>query len=240
MVDIHSHILFDIDDGAKNLNESLMLCRDAFENGFKAVVATPHFSNYRNIDSFVRERDEKILEIREQLEEEGIQLVIAAGAELYLSDRIFAADDLDALAINGSRYMLCELPLGPFDVSRAPKWLDELIARDYIPILAHPERYLEFYRNMPVIDEILDRGVLFQVNIDSLLGINGDLAQMMAIDMVERKIARFIGTDAHDPIHRNNRLREKLAVMPEEIIDEMIVECMSTCPRAVLANEDLP
>lgn len=240
MVDIHSHILFDIDDGAKNIKESLTLCRDASENGFKAVVATPHFSRYKNIDSFVRERDGKIIELRDRLAEEGVTLSVAAGAELYLNDRIFAADDLDALTINGSRYMLCELPLGPFDISRAPMWLDELIARDYIPILAHPERYLEFYRNMPVIDEILDRGVLFQVNIDSLLGTNGDIAQMMAIDMVERKIARFIGTDAHDPLYRNNRLREKIAAMPEEITDEMIIECMSTCPRAVLDDEELP
>lgn len=157
-----------------------------------------------------------------------------------MSDRIFAAEDFDALTVNKSRYMLCELPLGPFDIFRAPMWIDELTARGYIPILAHPERYLEFYRNMPMIDEILDRGVFFQVNIDSLLGLNGDLAQIMAIDMVERKIARFISTDAHDHIYRHNRLYEKFAALPKSITDEMITECMSVCPRAVLANEDLP
>lgn len=239
MIDIHSHILFDIDDGAQSLKKSVEMCRDAYENGFKAVVVTPHMSDYRHIDSFVRERNAKIRELRDELLTQKIPLTVASGAELYLSDKVFSADDLSKLTINGSRYMLCEFPLGRFDIRRASMWIDELLARGYIPILAHPERYLEIHRNLWVIDELLDRGVIFQANIDSLLGRNGERPQMMAIDMVERKIARLIGTDAHDTVHRHNRLREKLRDMPSEITEEMLIECMRRVPRMILRDEEI-
>lgn len=239
MIDIHSHILFDIDDGAVNIAESVRLCRDAYENGYKAVVATPHFSKFNMISSFVRERNSKAKELRECLREENVPLTVATGAEVYLSDKIYSADNLDSLTVNNSRYMLCELPLGPFDVMRSVGWIDELVNRDYIPILAHPERYFEFHRNMMIIDEFLDRGVIFQVNIDSLTGANGEFAQKMAVDMVERKIARLIGTDAHDSVYRHNRFKEKLMDIPEQITNEMLMECMVRCPRAVLKNEEI-
>lgn len=239
MVDIHSHILFDIDDGARNVAQSLELCKEASENGVKAIIATPHFYDYRKIESFVRERNIKANILRAELKNNDIPLAVATGAELFLSDDIFTAGNLDKLTLNNSHYMLCEFPLGPFDISRAPMWIDELCERGYTPILAHPERYVEFHRNFPVIDEILDCGTLFQVNIDSLLGRNGEDAQRMSTDMVERKIARFIATDAHDPDRRNTKLRERIELMPEAITKEMLLECMSRCPRTVLKNGDI-
>lgn len=240
MVDIHCHILYDIDDGAKTLDESVKMCRDAYQNGYKAVVATPHFTDgCHYIDSFVRERNYKASRLREELKDEGIPLVVATGAELYLNDDIFAADGLDKLTINNSRYMLCEFPLGPFDLEQAPLWIGQLVSYGYIPILAHPERYMEFYRYPPIIDDVLDRGALFQVNIDSILGFNGEPAQQMAIDMVQRRIALFIGSDAHDPVHRHNKFKEKLNHIPRDITNEMLIECMSNMPRKVLKNKDI-
>lgn len=239
MIDLHSHVLFDMDDGARTLSQSVNMCRDAYENGLKAITLTPHFTDFRRIESFVRERNEKAKELRDVLKEENIPLTVATGAELYLSEQIYGAESLDGLTINNSRYMLCELPLGPFRINRVPGWIDELTARDYIPILAHPERYIEFHRNFGIIDDLLDRGVIFQVNLDSLLGRNGIPPQLMAIDMVERRIATIIATDAHDEVHRHNRLREKIAELPEEITDEMISECMSRVPRLILRNEEI-
>lgn len=239
MIDIHSHILFDIDDGAENIETSVKMCRDAYENGLTAVTATPHMSDYRRLDGFARERNAKIRELREELARNDIPLTVASGAELYLSDKIFSADSLDKLTINGSRYMLSEFPLGRFDIRRATMWIDELLARGYIPILAHPERYLEIHRNLWVIDELLDRGVIFQVNFDSLTGRNGEKPQMMAVDMVERKIARLIGSDAHDTVHRHNRLRERIKELPREITAEMLNECMKRVPRMILRDEEI-
>lgn len=239
MIDIHSHILFNIDDGAETLEDSVRLCRDAADNGVKLITATPHFFDYSHIRSFVSERNHKISVLREILDEEDIPISVAAGSELFLNDKVFSAGDLDALTINGSRYMLCEFPLGPFDIDRAPLWIDELISRGYTPIVAHPERYIEFHRNLYIIDELLDREVVFQVNIDSLTGKNGEEPQKMAVDMVMRKIALLIGSDAHDTEYRHTRLREKFKDLPECIDERILLDCMDKNAKAILKNEEI-
>ena len=110
MIDIHSHIIFNIDDGVQSIEESVELCRQAADNGYKAIVATPHFTDYRNIEEFIWARDSKLDLIREELSEEQIDITLYSGAELYLSRGIFTAGDLDELTVNKSRYMLCEFP----------------------------------------------------------------------------------------------------------------------------------
>ncbi len=239
MIDIHNHILFDIDDGAKSIEQSLEMCRDAYKNGIDKIILTPHFLSYNNIDEFVDEREEKIFELRNVLRAENIPVKLFSGSEVFLNDNVFSADSLDGLTLGDSKYILCEFPLGPFNVNRVTAWIDELIDRGYAPVVAHPERYYEFHRNLFIIDELIDRDVIFQVNFDSLIGNNGRSAQMMSVDMVERGIAKLIGTDAHHPIHRHNRIKEKAEHLPEEITDEMLIECMLTNPNRILSNKDI-
>lgn len=239
MIDIHSHVLFDMDDGADDIETSIEMCHDSYRNGCNALVLTPHFFDYKTLPHFIEKRDKKIRQLRNALEENEIPLEILAGAELFLSDKIFNVDDLDELTLNGTRYMLCEMPLGPFDTRHVTMWFDELLDRGYVPILAHPERYYELHRNFELIDELLDRGVIFQVNIDSLIGRNGPKSQGMGIDMVCRGIAPLVASDAHDTEFRHTRLIEKLNNLPEEITEEHIKRCLSKNPRKILNNEEI-
>lgn len=239
MIDIHNHILFDIDDGAKTIETSVQMCRDAYENGIEHIVLTPHFVKFSDVENFVEERDNKIFELRNMLKAEKIPVKLYSGAELYLSDGVFTADNLDELTLGNSRYILCEFPMGPFNISLALEWVDEIVERGYVPVIAHPERYREFHRNLFVIDELLDRDVVFQVNLDSVIGLNGRSAQGMAVDMLERGIAKLIGTDAHHPIYRHNKIKEKLEDLPDEITKEIIEKCMKTNPKRVLENKEI-
>ena len=239
MIDIHNHILFDIDDGAEDIDTCVEMCIDAYKNGCTAIAVTPHFFKYNKLDDFVYERTQKVKTLRHILEKENIDLLVFSGAELFLSDKIFDAENLDALTINHSRYMLCEFPLGPFDVNRVPLWIDELISRGYTPIVAHPERYVELHRNFHIIDELIDRDVVFQVNIDSLTGSNGPEPQGMAIDMVRRKIAKLIATDAHDLEYRHTRIKDKFKKLPDVITEEMLDFCMNEIPDRILKNKEI-
>lgn len=239
MIDIHNHILFDIDDGAKTIEASVQMCRDAYKNGIEHIVLTPHFVNFSDVENFIEERDSRIFELRNMLQAERIPIKLYAGAELYLSDGVFSADNLDELTLGNSKYILCEFPLGPFNINRVPEWIDELIDRGYVPVIAHPERYHEFHRNLFIIDELIDRDVVFQVNLDSVIGLNGRSAQAMAVDMLERGIAKLIGTDAHHPIYRHNKIKEKFEDLPEEITEEIIKECMRINPKRILENKDI-
>ncbi len=239
MIDVHSHIIFDIDDGADDIYESVTLCRQAYDNGYSGIVATPHFNDYDHIEDFADLRDVRIEEIQKELEFSNIKLDIYAGCELYLRNRLFTAGNLDALTINNSRYMLCEFPLGPYDFSTTLDLLDELCSRGYEPILAHPERYYQFHDQPGIIDDILDMGCHLQVNIDSLTGGLGRSIQKMAVDLVRRGYAEFIASDAHDPRHRNMQLREKFANLPEGISKKMVRECIIDNPKKVILNESL-
>ncbi len=239
MIDIHSHVLFDIDDGAEDLDTSVDMCMDAYENGCRTLLLTPHFIDYKNIEDFVNERDEKIRILRKILSAEGIPLNLLSGAELFLNDKIFRAPNLDKLTINGTSYMLCEMPLVPFNTRHVTMWFNELIKRGYKPILAHPERYYEFHRDYTLIDDLIQLGVLFQVNLDSLIGVNGPDAQGMGIDMVRRNIAQFIASDAHDLVFRHTRLMEKIDYIPGEIDEDLIEKCFITNPKKIIENQPI-
>lgn len=239
MIDIHNHILFDFDDGSPDIDTSVEMCRDAYENGYRAIVVTPHFTDYNHIDEFINERDYKVSELQRVLNIEDIPITIKSGAELFLSDNILNASNLDDLTINNSRYMLCEFPLGPFNINRGLLWIDELIDRGYTPILAHPERYIEIHRNLHIIDELLDRDVVFQVNIDSLIGKNGPMAQKLSVDFVCRGFAQLIGTDAHDLKYRHTRTKERIRELPYEIDHDIFIKCVKTNPQKILADEEI-
>ena len=161
------------------------------------------------------------------------------GAELFLSDRVFGADNLDELTINGTKYMLCEMPLIPFDTKNVTRWFDELIDRSYRPILAHPERYYEFHQNDELINQLIKRNIIFQVNIDSLIGENGPEAQDMSIDMIRSGVAQIIASDAHDLDFRHTRLIEKLNELPDIISEKLVEKCLIHNPQKIINNEDL-
>ncbi len=239
MIDIHSHVLFDMDDGAENIETSIELCRDSYMNGCDSLVLTPHFFEYSYLEDFVEERDMRITLLKEALAKEKIPLEVLSGAELFLSDRVFGADNLDDLTINGAKYMLCEMSLNPFDTRNVTRWFDELIDRSYIPILAHPERYYVFHQNYDLIDQLIERGVIFQVNLDSLIGENGSLAQEMAIDMIRRDIASLIASDAHDLDYRHTRIVEKLNALPDIITERHVEKCLIENPKKIITNQNI-
>lgn len=239
MIDLHSHIIFNIDDGAKSIEDSVTLCRQATENGYKGIVATPHFTDYRHIDDFVLERESKLDLIREKLSKEGIDITLYSGAELFLSRGIFTAGDLDALTVNNSRYMLCEFPLGSFNVRQGLDMLSELTLRGYIPIIAHPERYHEFRKNYEIIYGLVDQGVIFQVNADSLAGNIDRTAQNISADLIQEGFAKFIGSDAHDTHRRNLNMRERISAFPSKIDKEDLENCFIKYPQAVINDEDI-
>ena len=239
MIDIHSHVLFDMDDGAEDIETSLELCRDSYMNGCDSLVLTPHFFEYSYLEDFIEERDMRITLLREALDNENIPLEVLPGAELFLSDRVFGADNLDELTINGTKYMLCEMPLIPFDTKNVTRWFDELIDRSYRPILAHPERYYEFHQNDELINQLIKRNIIFQVNIDSLIGENGPEAQDMSIDMIRSGVAQIIASDAHDLDFRHTRLIEKLNELPDIISEKLVEKCLIHNPQKIINNEDL-
>lgn len=240
MIDLHCHILPKIDDGSDSFEESVEMVKTALLNKTEAIIATPHFLNYNDIDGFVFSRDTKLERLNELCVKNGFRVVIGAGAEVYLDSRVFAAGDMDDLTINGSRYMLCEFSLRSFDPEYAVRYAEEIIDRGYVPIIAHPERYITFLEFPDTVNELCGLGCRFQVNASSLAGHGGRRMQDFAKELILRGFVDFTATDAHSSTKRGNDILNKIKDFPEEITAERLAWMTEDAPMLVLKNEDLP
>ena len=168
-VDVHSHVLPGIDDGAPDLIEALAMLRAAARSGTTTIAATPHVSSeFPNVR--VPELAGRCAKLRDAIAEEGIEMALASGAEVSLVWALEASDEDLRLASYGQRGgdLLIETP--SIGVVRLDALLYELRARGLRITLAHPERNPEFQRQPDRLSRLVDQGVLVQVNADTLLG----------------------------------------------------------------------
>jgi len=198
-VDMHSHLIPGIDDGAKTIEDSLMLVRNLHQLGFSKFYTTPHIMSdyFRNTPEII---NNGLAELREAVKAEGIPVEINAAAEYYIDDGFLKKLENEKLLTIGENYLL-------FEVSyiNCPDNIDEIIFRmqvlGYKPIMAHPERYPFWYKTFEKYQALHDQGVLLQVNINSLSGYYGIDAKKIADKMVENNLVDLIGTDCHHMKH---------------------------------------
>lgn len=197
--DMHSHIIPGIDDGAKNINDSLALAKRFKALGFKKLVATPHVmaDYYRNTPDTIN----KGLDIlREGLLQNNIDLEVDAAAEYYLDETFENKIAKKNVLTFGQNYLLFELSF-----VNAPHNLFEAIAKmqdaGYQPILAHPERYPYYQNSLESYEQIRDTGCFLQLNTISLTGYYGKACKQTADELVDNHCIDFIGSDMHHLRH---------------------------------------
>lgn len=235
MIDLHSHILSEQDDGAQSLRESLAMARMAVDSGIRAMVATPHCADDRT-----REVYGAWQLLREALEENGIPL------RLYLGMEIFGTPDTARMlregklfALNGSRYPLIEFSFRS-DGEEESDILHSICRAGYRPLVAHPERYAYIQENPDLINRWHRMGCLFQVNRGSLLGRFGRHARETAFELVERGFATVIASDAHSYRMRTPWMEDVRQMLSEEISPLCAEVLLQENPRKILKNEELP
>ena len=201
-VDMHSHLLPGIDDGLKTPEETVAFMSDLHQLGYKKFICTPHVLS--GVHNNTPESILAALAIAQKaVSDARIPITIEASAE-YMVDQDFGTylkNDGQLLPIAG-KYILIEMSY----VSYSPN-LNEVIfdlqIKNYLPILAHPERYNYFHKKFSAYEDIKDRNVLFQVNLLSLAGYYGKDVQRVANKLVEANMVDFIGTDMHHTNHLN-------------------------------------
>src|ERR1700756_3314906 len=166
--DIHSHFIPGIDDGAKSIEDSLTLIRGMKELGYKKVITTPHImtDGYRNTPEIILSGLEKV---KEALKKAEIDIEIEAAAEYYYDFEFENKIKTGNVMTFGKKYLLWEVPF-----INPPENMNQLIfemaTRGYKPVLAHVERYGFWQQNFEKYEELADRGVLLQMNINSVTG----------------------------------------------------------------------
>lgn len=196
MIDIHNHIIPNIDDGPKNEEEMIALIRQAASQNIKGIVATPHHLHHRYNNNFC-EVEEYINEINnsEVIKEMGI--TIYPGQEIRVSDQLLVDLDLGRIkGVNYSSYLLLELPS-----NSVPNYIQRLIyevqTRGYTPVIVHPERNKLIAQDINILYGLINIGALSQITASSLLGKMGKKLQKISISMIEHNLIHFIASDAH-------------------------------------------
>lgn len=205
--DMHSHILPGIDDGAKNIGDSLLLANRFKELGYKKLVATPHVmaDYFRNTPEIIF----KALEtLREGLAKNNIDLQVDAAAEYYLDETFENKIARKEVLTFGSNYLLFELSF-----INSPHNLYDVIAKiqdaGYLPVLAHPERYPYFQNSIESYQQIRSTGCSLQLNTISLTGYYGKGAKQTAEELIDNYCIDFLGSDMHHLRHAD-ALKESL------------------------------
>lgn len=219
MKDIHSHILYGIDDGARDLEESVELLKQMEEEGITDIILTPHYIENTKYTCDIKEKQKRIEELKHYT---NIKLYI--GNEVYISEntaKLLQEGKISTL--NHSRYLLVELPMSNKLVN-LEHILYELLRCNIIPIIAHPERYSYVQENIHYLDELKEMGILFQGNYESLFGKYGKNSEKTLIKLLKEQYITFLGSDIHRvgySYHHNQVAKKvkKIVKDPQKTLD---------------------
>ena len=200
-VDIHSHLIPSIDDGAKNIEKSIELIRSLKDLGYEKLITTPHIKqdSYPNTSSSIQIAYENLKKI---LIEKSIDINIDFAAEYYADENFLKLLKNKDILTFGNNYLMFEFshiykPLNFIEI------IYEIQESGYKPVLAHPERYIFFHNNFNIYHELKDREVLFQVNLNSTVGYYSKSVQKIAKKLCDKGLVDFFGSDTHHSKHIN-------------------------------------
>ena len=238
MIDFHTHILPNIADGSRSIEETFNLIKEAKNVGFEAIISTSHYIE-EYYETNAPEREVWINAIYENLQAKNIDINLYLGNEIYLSENIIKLlEEGKASTINDTSYVLFEMPLNAepmnlYDV------IYEMMQYKLVPILAHPERYSFVQKEPELIYDLIEKGVLMQANFGSILGIYGEKAQMIVRKFFESNMIHFLGTDVHRQNSIYPKVPEALVEITRIIGDEKVKELTKINPRLVLHNKKI-
>ena len=235
MIDFHSHILPGIDDGAKNLEQSIAMVNEAKKVGFTKIISTSHYmENYYECN----EKNRKELLEQVQKNVNGIELCL--GNEIYITNNLIELlQNGQASSINGTKYVLFEFPLINTRPMNDKEVIYRLVENGYIPIIAHPERYPFIQENPDYLYELEEMGALFQANYGSIIGMYGLKAKKTLKILLKNNLISFFGSDAHRPEQVYNKMPKIIKKLKKIISNEEFEEFTEINPERVLKNENI-
>jgi protein-tyrosine phosphatase len=196
-VDIHSHLLPGIDDGAETMEQSLEMLKGFQQAGFRKMYTTPHIirGTYDNTPEIIRQ---KTREVNEAAVETGLTIKVEAAAE-YFFDEHFVSDvqqNQELLTFGMNKYLLFETGFA-FEPMQMRNIILALQKKEIFPVLAHPDRYQYLQDDWAKVKKVYETGVLFQVNVLSLVGHYGKPHQQLAEKLIDNDMVHFLGSDCH-------------------------------------------
>ena len=240
MIDIHTHVLPGIDDGADSMDAALEMLFLAENSGVDILVTTPHCNIPDEFDNYASpELEELFVRLDKEREKAGIPLRLCRGME------IFATPELPELlqngrvwTLNGTRYFLME-----FAFHEDPDFCDNVLRRcrelEYLPIIAHPERYYFVQDDPGIAYEWCRLGYGLQLNKGSILGRFGEQPWRTADLLLQHGLAACVASDAHSPYQRSTHMGELCEYLTDELGESYMRLLLEENPARILSGKEL-
>jgi len=235
--DLHAHILPGVDDGPKDMVDSIEMARVAAKDGTAVLLATPHNKDVNQDHSVAYVRD-LIKEFARQLQSNNVQLQLLLGMENHIEpDLPEQVKEGRALTVNSSRYILVELPFTSY-----PRFASDVIFKLQLqgltPIIVHPERNTVIQRYPSTLESLVEKGILAQVTAGSLLGVFGPEPKKSSEVLLKRNLLHFIASDTHHHLGpRNPTLTMGMEAAAKVVGHERARAMVIDTPRAVVNNQ---
>ena len=222
MIDMHSHILMNVDDGAQSESDSLEMARQAVKEGITTIVATPHHKlrNYNNPKQTVVTG---VAQLNALLQKEQIPLTVLPGQEIRVYGELL--EDFEkgkVLTVNDrGTYLLIEFSSSHIP-AYAPRLFYELQIAGYIPIIVHPERNTIFLEQPKRLYEFVNHGALTQVTAASIVGCFGKKIQKFSHQLIQANLTHFLASDAHNTTTRSFKMAEAIELIRTHYNDDTV------------------
>ena len=240
MIDIHNHVLPNVDDGSKSINMSLNMMKHAFEQGVTEVVNTTHFQHplFLNIDNSVKRIESIKSSLQKKLYENDIFIKIHLGYEVYYYENLLKIIDQPLVTMGNGKYILIEF--APRNIPSSQKQtLFNLKMSGVTPIIAHPERYKEVQENFYLVYDWVNSGCLIQIDCGSLLGLMGKKAKEASLSIIKEKCCHILASDAHNDTNRNFCIKDAYNIVKNIIGQKDADKLVFEHPSSIIRGEDL-
>lgn len=229
--DVHCHILPEVDDGAKNMQEALEMIRLEIKEGIHKIILTPHYVTGQTDPSCIKEQYEKL---KKEVEKQNYPVELYIGNELFYSiDIVNELQKKRALTLGGSSYVLIEFETEVL-YQKMKQSFNELLMAGYRPILAHMERFSCLRKREDRVNELIQQGVLMQVNANSFCK---DSISKFLFYLAKQGSIHFIATDSHSPEWRSPQMKNTINKLRRKLEKEEMIEIFVNHPNKILKDE---
>lgn len=237
-IDIHSHFLPGIDDGAKKIENSMKMLHIAHESGTKMIILTPHNKpmHHNASPDTIRELAKKM---QMDISKEGIDITLYTGNEIYYrSDILELLETGKVCTMADTSYILTEFnPMDDYDYIR--KAVYKITSGGYQPILAHVERYINVCAEVIRVEELIKMGAYIQVNAGSIMGQYGFRTKNFTRRLLNQRLVHFVASDAHDEDSRGPQLKKCADYICKRYGEEYAATLLYENPSRMIAGEDI-
>ena len=233
MIDFHSHVLPGIDDGAKDLETAVAMLEESKRQGVTTVVCTPHYYGRKRSPAHFFNKRQEAYELLAPHIPEGMELKL--GAEVFFTeDSVLSGEQLAQFCIEGTRYVMIELPFTPTIGERVFERLESFIAEtDCIPIIAHVDRYPAVLKKPAILQRLTEMGCLLQMNVEAL-EVKG--VKSFAVAALKKGLISAVGTDMHNMGDRTPNMKIYSMALQSHGLPIELSQKIADTEYAILSN----